>query len=623
MIIFFDIIKLFIFCTSFVGIGTLYKKRKLKIGIIGESFSYGVSLFLIGSGIILILPDGPLFKIYNLIFISTGFFYFLFRVIKDQLSFNLTFSVYFAIVVIFFSGLLFEDSYQIWDDYLAYFPLARKLYEANSLFDPFFFRRVGSLGGHTALHSSLLLFFSEIKFNFLELGVFRFCFALSALEVISRVKSVNKVVVFFIFLIFLFFDSPVLNTASYWTGATILLTLVVRLIEGEKTNASKIDICILTSALLTLRPTYVFILPITYFVFLLKEKKLFINWKYLLVILVLISPWMISSYQSSETPFFPFFKGNFNESYGTFTKIGASYNYLDIVLNTIYDDYIFYCLVFLLLSLVLNKINYIHILIFLFPLFSVLINLKLPEAENPIHGIRYTFPFVVCGLFLVIMQLCDYDNYRKVFKKYYAVTSIVVVLLIFTIFSFSKMYLYSKQISNFKFLAKLYSYSGFTQVQKDIQALQSLTSPHDIIITAIDQPFLFDFTRNVIYLFDVPGQYAPPPGLPLGAKCNDLDSYLKQHNVKYILFIDPKESRIEYSEKFWIKMYQVDVLQKTGIDKYHVLLSKNLAGEPPKKIPSYFANWIKPHLQFIDYLKCKKELGFVKKEGNYYLSKIQ
>lgn len=183
--------------------------------------------------------------------------------------------------------------------------------------------------------------------------------------------------------------------------------------------------------------------------------------------------------------------------------------------------------------------------------------------------------------------------------------------------------MYYKQSINFKFLAKLYNFNGFVKVQDNIHSLQALTNFNDIIVTAIDEPFLFDFKRNIVFLFDVPGQFSPPPSLPLGSSCDNINLYLKKNKIKYILFIDPEQSSVEYSERFWVKLFQINEFQKTGLDKYHVLFSKNFAGSMPQKIPSYFANWIKPHLQFIDYLNCKKTDGYVKKIGNYYLSKIE
>ncbi len=56
------------------------------------------------------------------------------------------------------------------------------------------------------------------------------------------------------------------------------------------------------------------------------------------------------------------------------------------------------------------------------------------------------------------------------------------------------------------------------------------------ILAYTDEPYLFDFNRNPIYVADWPGESSPPSGLPVHQGGEAVAAYLLKQNIRYIIY---------------------------------------------------------------------------------------
>ena len=66
--------------------------------------------------------------------------------------------------------------------------------------------------------------------------------------------------------------------------------------------------------------------------------------------------------------------------------------------------------------------------------------------------------------------------------------------------------------------------------------MQKAVPEGEIIIARLDRNFLFDFSRNRIYINDEPGGFSLPPGMPLRSGGEAMADYFMSHDIKYIAY---------------------------------------------------------------------------------------
>jgi hypothetical protein len=94
-----------------------------------------------------------------------------------------------------------------------------------------------------------------------------------------------------------------------------------------------------------------------------------------------------------------------------------------------------------------------------------------------------------------------------------------------------------------------------------IQKLQASIPEHAVILLRVDMPFLFDFSRNRIYVMDWPGSAGPLPGTPYLGEPEELAHYLRINKIRYVVYSYGNEalhSKKEFSERLqhpsaWIR----------------------------------------------------------------------
>src|SRR5262249_11318046 len=74
------------------------------------------------------------------------------------------------------------------------------------------------------------------------------------------------------------------------------------------------------------------------------------------------------------------------------------------------------------------------------------------------------------------------------------------------------------------------------QEMRAYRVLQDAVSPGAGILVRLDKPFLLDYTRNPLYVMDVPCGSSPPPGLPCPGSVTDIERYLADRGVRALAF---------------------------------------------------------------------------------------
>jgi hypothetical protein len=92
--------------------------------------------------------------------------------------------------------------------------------------------------------------------------------------------------------------------------------------------------------------------------------------------------------------------------------------------------------------------------------------------------------------------------------------------------------------------------------------LQAALPPSTSLFMFTPKPFLLDFRRNTVFIYDMPGAVSPPPGLPLGGASKEVADYLHGLGIRYLavgLPLDPKTPPREWlrDSDFWL--YSLDV----------------------------------------------------------------
>jgi hypothetical protein len=77
---------------------------------------------------------------------------------------------------------------------------------------------------------------------------------------------------------------------------------------------------------------------------------------------------------------------------------------------------------------------------------------------------------------------------------------------------------------------------AWTSLTNHVHAAQASVPADAKILAYTDEPFLFDFTSNLIFVADWPGEASPPPGMPLHQGGEAIAAYLLAQNIRYIIY---------------------------------------------------------------------------------------
>jgi hypothetical protein len=284
-----------------------------------------------------------------------------------------------------------------------------------------------------------------------------------------------------------------------------------------------------------------------YFARLFSLKKLWIAKEITLsaiTYLLLLAPWAYSNYIYFDTLFYPILGVGLVSSggFGIFSIelwLDNLYQYHPLYLLTIATWFLLSCY-----ETSANK-NYKNFLLLFYFLSTLLLSV------TPGGGFRYNFILLsVPSLFFLIEYLSiPIKTFRTPFswlsgsvaKKILITIACVTLLMMANQVKrvgkhFFEKGVYSRLLATTQSLADADPLSdNFPDQRIKYEGLQKIIPEHSNVIVAVNEPYLFDFSRNRFYVADVAGTTGFRPGVPFESSVEDLRQYLLSNNIRYVI----------------------------------------------------------------------------------------
>ena len=506
------------------------------------------------------------------------------------------------LIAVQYSASVSWHTFNLMDDYHAYFVFPQKMLQIGSLgSDPFSERRlVSALGGQSFLHTFSLSLLDERSLYLIDPG----CALLVMIGLIigyCQQKKVSKSSTLLIVFGLLSISRAHINITGMLIPVCLFFSLF-RVFEWDNLRATNIQsnaaiVGLLAAAICALKSTFIpaciifFTSSYLFYIFgsQIKHKAIYEFCLASILLAVFILPWSISMYQSSGTLLYPIFGKGFHGSvYGGSVKLPNS----EIPPN-------------LAIKLKLYAIlTIIYIPIVLAIRFWIIGLRKKPIVREATLSIGLS---AVMGAAIVVFSTGGGDAYR------YSYSLLVVVFVIFiSVFLENieqnnlNLNLKLKKItfSGAVFLSLLLAIASHDQTpgqsktyldnlgsalrkvplvtlderEKYSKMLDSVPEG-EIVLTRLDKPFLMNFKKHKIWIADLPGGASLPPGLPSFKGEEAVADYLVSQSIRYVAYSYANEanhSRKEFEVRlspewpFWLQNQTLntfefqDSLQKLG-----------------------------------------------------------
>lgn len=448
------------------------------------------------------------------------------------------------------------------DDYNAYFVFPNKMLQTGSIGpEPFSERRMTSLGGQSFLHTLVLVILSEKNLFIIDPGI-------ASIIVIGLIlgyfneKKLSLHIALLICTFYLLFPAPILNSTSLVIALALLFsTFRILTWKGLRENHFLLNAFILaltTSSICALKTNLIpvsGILLLTSYGFYLSraENRRTAIYELLATIgfgFLLLSPWMISMYQSSGTLLFPLFgKGYHASAYDINFYDDKNTLTLSIFWRSLSDligwelriySFVLFCLTVLGVRSQphTERQAYVSLAIATW-LATLLVAIALRDGDWK-YLYRYTFSFTFLLLVVSMMLLLPKVRIGKQGKIAHSATSRLMAIFLVGVLVGHVWHGVEKEFGtwrkNIGFGRRDLSLTRLSpSVVEQYAALQQAIPPEESLLARLEAPFLLDFRRNKILTVGMPGSASPPPGMPLEA-ADALASYLMAQSIRYVAY---------------------------------------------------------------------------------------
>ncbi|MCK9581416.1 MAG: hypothetical protein M0Q92_13340 [Methanoregula sp.] len=468
------------------------------------------------------------------------------------------------------------SNFNLGDDYQAYFVYPEKMIQTGSMGDdPFSDRRMTTaLGGQYFLDTFVL---AVLPFDYLHLsdrGAGWLILILLIWDIFRRYKISSKATVLVI-ASFMLFPWPLANITGQITTValfTVLIGFTYFKDKFEQTSVWRraILIALIAAALCAIKSTviaacalyFIFYYALTYYESVTRKEKLDVFKAFAIssiLVLAALLPWMFSMYHSSGTLLYPIFgKGFYGTVYGDYAAPYSELSYANL-LNVLYQlAGVLFVALFLYILFAWRSVQHDDALRRRLRLVILATVSGMAVCAFMTAGLgvfRYTFTFVFAAIILLTV---NFIGEREKFQgrltslKYDSVAFIIIAVIFgagalnfFSVIKENLNLVYTRLFNN--------SESSFNDFFDDIkvsggagasdisertgyQKLQDSIPADSIMLTRLEKPFLLDFTRNTIYIIDMPGAASLPPGLPFFKGSEALAEYLLSKNIRYVAY---------------------------------------------------------------------------------------
>ncbi|MFH1811753.1 MAG: hypothetical protein ABIJ09_23640 [Pseudomonadota bacterium] len=413
--------------------------------------------------------------------------------------------------------------------------------------DPFNERRLGVLGGQDFLNAIMLTLVPATQLRTMDATVGWMVFVLLVMNHGYR-RKVPNIALVLVLMLWHLHQPPATNLTSLITSLALYYLFLCRF-STPKLHQKTIEVVktgIVVAALCSLKTTVIEGLGILAIaVFFLDKRLPFLQrihcgLRVAGVGLLLLLPWMLAMYQSSDTLLFPLL------GHGTQTSWQQGAAALSIRAQDISWSYTKKALVdvlaqpftltgMLLLLLIFFKrrslsVNPVAVIAFVAGVLGSLL-LSFLTLNIP----RYTYPmiFAVVTYLVVETMAC-----RRPFGAWMGWVSLAFYTGLLWPDIPSVM---EKRVDSIKKITK--NSAAFEVQPETVRRGQQATPAGATIMAVLSHPYLLDFKRNVIVVVDHAGSASPPPGMPLKGTAEELASYLRQQHIDYLLYSYSDEAK--------------------------------------------------------------------------------
>ncbi|MGC2399494.1 MAG: hypothetical protein WA510_06920 [Acidobacteriaceae bacterium] len=473
-----------------------------------------------------------------------------------------------------------SGTFHVHDDYHAYMVFPVKMMQTGTMgADPFSERRiVSSLGGEAFLDTFSLSLTGQYKnLHLIDSGVAYLILLLLLAEVIVR-KGIPGFWALLILLAASMYGAPISNITSVYGGIALLILLFDyfdRTVETPTWNQPLL-LAIVFAGLLSMKTNFAPAGGIFFLSFFIvqwlhvpgKGKTIARAALCTVLAFILLLPWMLDSYHSSGTLFYPILgKGFHGSRYGTYLLPTAHLGlnnllaFLDGISNVV--GAILFSLCCLAITGRGRKPHdrLVEIVIIVNLLIDVV---AVGIGVGGVQTFRYSFVILfACLLFLLIQELTFFTRPAASstpltpasINSLRAVAAIAPAILLAMLLgtAWDTVYLGQKdwEVYALKFAVTGRDIVSPSEVST-YREMQSAVPPGQTLLVRMDKNFLFDFRRNPIYIDDLPGGSSLPPGIPSFKGPDAVANYLLAHGIRYVAYSYRDEanlSRAVYSDR--------------------------------------------------------------------------
>jgi hypothetical protein len=479
----------------------------------------------------------------------------------------------YAIAAFTFCAYLAKQDFQPSDDPPLYFVLPKQILATGSLYEPFMARRISTLGGQPYLHA---LFLALAPFYYLHVVDAGIALVLTVALLVGHVaraglKSWHAVPLGFAFLLLFTLINVRINTASELSGVPVILTLyrTVRVPLGPDVQPAwpiptrrlvalatlaVVGILMRTSNAPALMP---FLLLVLTSDFALATRQpwrpaALVSFASVLAIFsvafaVALLPWAVMLKQSCGTFFYPFGHSNLTPGW-TFLRTASLKQAAVMWLTAVsWDKPITAFIPFIVAGLAPLAGRARNDLVFLTVgcLVGIAALARQAGAFDAYNLARYDFAYVVATALLAAASV-ERSGPRAAL--------IAVGIAVHVASSRDEMRVW--YVTAVDSVSRVFSEEAalgatFALPTAHYTDIQSHIVPGATVVTAVHEPWRFDFKRNKIFTLDVLGGTGPKPGWPAFLGAQALAEYLKANGVRYVVFTEFDQANELYNRAHW------------------------------------------------------------------------
>ncbi len=472
-----------------------------------------------------------------------------------------------AFAILRMLGGVFELDRNPWDDDIAYTPLVKRLLDAGNLVEPFSFRRLGAFGGQSVLQAVVAARGTLANAHLFDQAL---SFGLTMLLLVGYARSLARVPGFWLAVIaiaVLLMPDISINTASYWSGASVFFALYRTVVVGRLGMAALVG-----AYACTLRQNYIPVV-VMFLAFTLLSQLAHQarttrwrdawrahrgTWLHVIAVAVLaLIPWCIAAFESNRTFLFPLMQGTWNHGLSLNPTAWSWVDQLSFFISCCIDT---------------EPIVVIPVL------FALVVFAKDARAGRPLHCLLVANTL---GIFLLAKSFSGADAY-SIWR--YGFGYALALLLVFSLevanesadnpvelaalgrwlllaallvqIAFARIGVVKRYAEEFQDLREGIAIDRHGDPNARVEArhyaaLQAAIPAGAKVAALLDDPAFLDYSRNDIFNLDTPGWASLDPQLPVFAGAEPVRAYFLSLGVRYLAFVRSESSRYFYRREFW------------------------------------------------------------------------